>query len=111
MRGLMKALLSFVADKATHLRKEDGSIDVGNIMMLGIAMIFIAVGFIIYPVILEGTDAINDWTSPSGNTTLDDFTGLESVNGVVPLIVLIGFVSAGVITGFFGVKNMMNKGD
>lgn len=88
------------------VRKEDGGINIAGIMMMGIAMIFIAVGFIIYPVILEGTDAIGDWTSPSGNTTLDDFTGLESVNDVVPLIVLIGFVSAGVITGFFGVRAM-----
>ena len=159
---------------------EKGSMNVANIMMLGIAMIFIAVGFIIYPVILEGTDSILDTTRAtsdsenvttalgvtSGNITLsetlfdsdvanvisitssivetpaastytlgtgrllmtsltanvtdgriitatyyygnvDEYTGLRSITEVTPLIVLIGFVTAGVITGFFGVKNIM----
>jgi len=88
-------------------RREDGGINIGNLVMLGLAMVFIAVGFIIYPIILEGTDEILAWTSPSGNFTLDDFTGLEPVTSVAPLIVLIGFIAAGIITGFFGIKNIM----
>lgn len=88
-------------------RVEVGDINIGNILMLGIGMIFIAVGFVIYPVILEGTDAILDYTSSSGNFTDESFTGLMPVTKVVPLIVLIGFVSAGVVTGFFGIKNIM----
>jgi len=89
------------------LRREDGGIDIGNLLLLGLAMIFIAVGFIVYPIILEGTDEILNWTGTTGNVTLADFTGLEPVTSVAPLIVLIGFIAAGVITGFFGIKNLM----
>jgi len=61
----------------------------------------IAVGFIIYPVVMDGVDAVLD--AP----TIDSYTGLGPVAAVAPLITLIGFVAAGVITGFFGIKNIM----
>jgi len=92
------------------LKREDGGVNIGNMVMLGLAMIFIAVGFIVYPIILEGTDEILAWTGTTGNFTLDDFTGLEPVTSVAPLIVLIGFITAGVITGFFGIKNIIKGG-
>jgi len=82
-------------------RVEVGGINIGNILMLGIGMIFIAVGFIVYPIVLDGiVEVLN-------SDSIDIYTGLEPVAKVVPLIVLIGFVSAGVVTGFFGVKNIM----
>lgn len=82
------------------VRREDGGINIGSIMMLGVGIIFIAVGLIIFPVVMDGMDEVLD------SASIDDYTGLESVSGVVPLIVLIGFISAGVITGFFGIRAM-----
>jgi len=82
-------------------REEDGGIDIGNILLLAIGLIFIAVGFIIYPVILDGVEQVLD--AP----TIDSYTGLGPVASVAPLIVLIGFVTAGVVTGFFGLRNII----
>ena len=87
-----------------------------GLMMMGIAMIFLAVGFIIYPIVLDGTDSIATWQSanysagpPQSGYTVADFTGLSPVVGITPLIVLLGFVVAGAIEGFMGIK--MIKGD
>lgn len=99
------------------LRGERGEINLAGLIMMGVAMIFIAVGFIIYPVVMEGTDAIAAWTytctdNTSGLSPLDisDYTGLEAVNGIVPLLVLVGFLVAGVITGFLGFKMVKEGG-
>ncbi len=86
---------------------QDGSINVNGLLTMGIAMIFIAVGFIIYPIAVTGTDAILAYSySGTGSITDANFTGLTSVVGVVPLIVLLGFVSASVVTGFLGYRSM-----
>jgi hypothetical protein len=85
--------------------REKGEINIAGLMMMGIAMIFVAVGFIIYPVITDATDTILAYVYSANNTITDaSFTGLTSVTGIVPLIVLIGFLTAGVISGFMGYK-------
>jgi hypothetical protein len=84
---------------------------VRGLMMMGIAMIFIAVGFTVYPIVMTGTDAILAYAYSSNATFTDNYyTGLTSVTGILPLIILMGYVSAAVITGFMGVK-MMRSGD
>jgi len=84
-----------------EFKREEGAINIGNILLLAIALIFIAVGFIIYPVVMDGVEQVLD--AP----TIDSYTGLGPVASVAPLIVLIGFIAAGVITGFFGIRNIM----
>lgn len=98
-------------------------VNIKGLMMLGIAMIFLAVGFIIYPINLDATDAILAWTAsdtlinlpgydagpPAVPATIDMYTGLEQVAGILPLIILLGFISAGAISGFMGVK-MLKSG-
>lgn len=82
-----------------------GEINIAGLMMMGIAMIFLAVGFIIYPIVLDSTDTILAWTyNGTSSFTISDFTGLEPVAGITPLIVLLGFVVAGAITGFMGIR-------
>lgn len=82
-----------------------------GLMMMGVAMIFLAVGFIIYPIVLDGTDTINAWATadydagpPVVGYNTASFTGLTPVVGITPLIVLLGFIVAGAIQGFMGVK-------
>lgn len=89
---------------------ERGMIDIAGLMLMGIGMIFLAVGFIIYPIIMDATDSILVWSANVSGTayTIADFTGLSNIVGIVPLITLLGFVTAGAITGFMGVK--MTKG-
>ena len=84
---------------------QKGAMDVGGVIMMGIAFIFLAVGFIVYPIVITGTDAILAYQY-SGNATITDatYTGLTSVVGVTPLIILLGFVTASIVTGFLGMK-------
>ena len=37
---------------------ERGAIDIGGILVMGIGMVFLAVGFIMYPIIMTATDAL-----------------------------------------------------
>ena len=79
-------------------KSERGAMNVTGLLMMGIAMIFIAVGFIVYPIIITGTDAILAYAFSSNGTITDaTYTGLTAVTGVVPLLVLIGLVTAGVV--------------
>jgi len=92
--------------------RQRGSINIAGLMMMGIAMIFLAVGFIIYPIVLDSTDTILAWTytGTTANATISTFTGLEPVTGITPLIVLLGFVVAGAISGFMGIR-MLRSGE
>lgn len=84
---------------------QSGLMSSTGLLMMGIAMIFIAVGFIVYPIVITGTDAILAYEF-SGNASITDstYTGLTAVSGIVPLLILLGFVTAAVVTGFLGAK-------
>jgi len=91
---------------AGRLRREErGNIDIKGLVLMGIGMIFLAVGFVIYPIVMDATDTILAWTC-TANASISDatFTGLTEVTGIVPLLVLVAFVTAGAITGFLGYK-------
>ena len=84
----------------------------GGILMLGISMIFIAIGFIIYPIVMTAINGILTWSEVSGTTTysIASFTGLAQIAGVTPLLILVGFLYSVVVVGFFGVK-MIKSGE
>jgi len=88
-----------------YRREETGAISATGMLMMALAMIFIAVGFIVYPIVTTATDAILAYQY-SGDSSITDatFTGLTAVVGVTPLLILIGFVTAGVVVGFLGVR-------
>lgn len=90
---------------------ELGAVNIVGLITMGIAMIFIAVGFIMFPVVMTGTDAVLAYEYTS-NTSITDasFTGLTAVIGILPLVTLLGFVFAGVITGFLGFKMQRSGG-
>ena len=98
----MKKFLGFLKNAA---KNERGEISIQGMMLMGLGMIFIAVGFIIYPVVTSATDSILAYSYAS-NATFNAayFTGLTAVTGITPLVVLVGFLTAGVITGFMGYK-------
>jgi hypothetical protein len=89
------------------LVSQKGAVDMGGILMMGIAMVFLAVGFIMFPIATDATDSILAYQY-SANTSITDasFTGLTAIVGITPLLILLGFISAGVITGFLGFKVM-----
>ena len=79
-------------------------LDIGAIVMLGLSMVFIAVGLIIMPVALDGISSVLNGTGGAGINA--SYTGLASILSVTPLLILISFVGGAVISGFFGIQKL-----
>jgi len=90
---------------------EKGAIDIGGILLMGIGMVFLAVGFIMFPIVTDATDELLAWTcSDNVAFTDEDFTGFTPIVGITPLLVLIGYLSAAVFSMFLGIKMMKGGG-
>jgi len=78
---------------------------IGGILLMGVGMIFLAVAFIMFPNVTTACQTILDWEY-SANATITDatFTGLPTIVGIFPLLSLLGLITAGVISGFLGIK-------
>jgi len=81
------------------------SLDLGSLIMLALSMVFVAIGLIIMPVALDGISSIVAG-SATGGPMSTAYTGLSSILYVTPLLILISFISAAVITGYFGIKKL-----
>ena len=89
------------------LSDESGATNIAGIMMLGISMIFLAIGFIFLPITTTAAADLLAYAYSANNTITDaTFTGYTSVVGITPLLILVGFLVAAVITGMLGVKVM-----
>ena len=87
--------------------KEDGGMNIGGIMMLGISMVFLAIGFIFLPISTSAAEDLLAYEYTSNATITDaSYTGFTSVVGITPLLILVGFLTAAVITGMLGIKVM-----
>lgn len=88
-----------------ELDNQRGEMDIGGILIMGIGMVFLAVGFIMYPIIMTATDALLAYAC-TANVSITDasFTGFTAIIGITPLLILIGFLSAGVFAMYLGVK-------
>lgn len=88
-----------------HDKGERGAINIQSILMMGIGMVFLAVGFIMFPIVTSATDGLLAYQY-SANASITDasFTGFTAVVGITPLLVLLGFISAGVFAMYLGVK-------
>lgn len=86
-------------------RDQSGAVNIAGILLMGIGMVFLAVGFIVFPIVTDATDELLDYEYTS-NTTITDatFTGFTDMIGITPLLVLLGFLSAGVFAMYLGVK-------
>ena len=93
---------------------ERGAIDIGAILMMGIGMVFLAVGFIMFPIVTSATDSLLSWNctaNASSNGSLQIvnhtyYTGFDAIVGITPLLVLVGYLSAAVFSMYLGVKMM-----
>ena len=88
-----------------RLNGQRGAMDISGILLMGIGMVFLAVGFIMFPIVTTATDSLLAYTY-SGNGSITDatFTGFTAIIGITPLLVLIGYVSAAVFSMFLGVR-------
>ena len=81
-------------------------------LILGISLIFMAVGFISFQQVTDSSQAILDYTYSTNtacNTSI--YTGLTSITGITPLLALLGYVAVCVITGFMGIRVMRGTGE
>jgi len=93
--------------KGRARRNERGVMDIGSILMMGIGMVFLAVGFIMFPIVTTATTTLLAWEcSANASFTDADFTGFTPIIGITPLLVLIGYLSAAVFSMFLGIKMM-----
>ena len=107
----MNKRFSAIRQWLPELKKEDGNMNIGGVLMMGIGMVFLAVGFIMFPIATDATDTILDYEYTSNASITDSsFTGLTAIVGITPLLILLGFISAAVITGFLGMKVMKGGG-
>jgi len=63
-----------------------------------VGLILIAVGLIVFPVVLTGAATV------LADANLADYTGLETLVKISPMLIFIGFLSSGGILTFQGVK-------
>ncbi len=102
----MKKFWQFLST-ALGTRNERGAIDIGGILIMGIGMVFLAVGFIMFPIVTTATDSLLAYNY-TGCATINatSYTGFVPIVGITPLLVLIGYLSAAVFSMYLGVKIM-----
>jgi hypothetical protein len=88
-------------------RSQTGGVNIGGIMMLGIAMVFLAIGFIFLPITTDASQDLLDYAYTGGSTinaTDATYTGYTAVVGITPMLILVGFLTAAVVAGMMGIK-------
>ena len=94
-----------MVETAQRRREETGAVDLQTILLMGLGFVFIAVGFIVFQIFMNAAEALLDWACTANTSTTDaTYTGFTDMVGVMPLVVLVGFMSAGVFTMYLGVK-------
>ena len=92
-------------------QRQTGAMNIGGIMLLGIGMVFLAIGFIFLPISTTATQGLLDYAySACASITDESYTGFTAVVGITPLLILVGFLTAAVVTGMMGVKIMKGAG-
>jgi len=73
-----------------------------------LSMVFTAILFMVFPIILLFVNQIMNWTGES--LTLGNFTGMESIVGIAPLILFVGAVFGNLmLTTYSGIKASKEK--
>ena len=65
-----------------------------------IALILIAVGFIIFPILIDGAEEIRLATN------ISEYTGLSSIVSIGPTLIFVFFLFGGGVLGFFGFRTI-----
>ena len=68
-----------------------------------IGLVLIAVALIVFPIVMTGANEVLQWTG-TGSATISDFTGLETLVQIAPLLIFIAFLAGGGILTFQGVS-------
>lgn len=71
-----------------------------NILYMVLGIIAIAIAFVVFPVVMDATHTI------VSNANIGDYTGLESIAKVAPLIVFVGLLASGGFSMYKGITGM-----
>jgi len=74
-----------------------------NMLWMGLGLVMVAVSFIIFPIVIDGADAIRT----AGNVS--EYTGLSSLVSIGPTLVFVGLLFGGVVTTFFGARGTVKR--
>ena len=74
-----------------------------SIQSVVMGVILIMVAFIMFAVVLDSVDTLLSWVG-AGGTTLADFTGLEAIITIAPLLIFIGLLAGGGWLTFQGLR-------
>jgi len=77
-----------------------GAVNVGNVMLLGIAMIMAGVGAYFIPILISGFDAARTASN------ISEFTLALTIIQLGPGIIILGYVVAVGVVGFLGIKGI-----
>lgn len=90
---------------AAFLIDERGDMNLSGILLMSLSLVFVSVGAIMFPNVTDASAALLAYQY-SANTSITDatFTGLTSVIGITPTLVLLGWLAIAIISGFLGVK-------
>lgn len=74
-----------------------------NLFSIVIGVVAIAISFIIFPIVLDGASTI------LADANIGDYTGLEAVVKVAPLIAFVGMLFGGGLLTFKGVSGWQSN--
>ncbi len=75
----------------------------GDVMKVVMGIIVIVIAFAMFPIVLDGTHTV------LSDANLSDYTGLESIVSIAPLIVFVGMLIGGGLLTFSGVRNRKRR--
>lgn len=74
-----------------------------------VGIIMLVVSFLMFGVVLDSVDTLLSWTG-AGGTTLADFTGLEAIIMIAPLLIFIGLLAGGGWLTISGIRGSVAAG-
>lgn len=72
----------------------------GNVWRIVIGLVAIAISLILFPIVMDGVATI------LADANLADYTGLDALASVTPLLVFVGMLFTGGLLTFQGVKGV-----
>lgn len=91
---------------------EKGEMNMAGIILMSISMVFLSIGFIFLQLTTSASVTLNDYVYTT-NTSINAsyFTGYTSIVGMTPLLILLGYITAAVVTGFMGIQVIKGAGE